>query len=549
MEMYKWFKIWPNYLPYTIDYPELNISKMLEISSSLYSYRDAVIYYGNRIKYRDIGREIKNLSLFIKSKGIKKEDRVGIMMQNSPQFIISFFAIARSGATIVLMSPALDYNTASYILKETNLKMIITTSELSKIPEKLHEEFSIPVVCGSLSDYIRDPDIPVPEFIRSENPVVGIPWKEALKQREGEIEYSLKMEDEALIAYTSGTTGIPRGCVHTNRSVIANSIGASVWRRLTSSANELGAAPFFHVTGLAFSMLSPIYSGATVTILTRWNSEAAIQAIEKYKITHFVSVAPMIVDLLNQKELEKRDFSSMRFIGGGGAAMPKVLAERMEELFHIPFVEGYGMTEAMGQTHINPPEHRKLQCIGIPQFGYDAKIISTETGKVVKDETGEIVVSGPSLFKGYLNKPEDTEKAFVTINGRKFLRTGDIGYMDEDGSFFVVDRVKRMINRAGFKVWPAEIDSLMLRHPDILEVCTVGTPDPRVGEEVKAYVVLKNSGKDRNIKEMEIIAWAKENIGGYKYPHIIEYTDILPKTASGKVDWKKLQDKERKTLT
>ncbi|MEM0132427.1 AMP-binding protein [Acidiplasma sp.] len=548
MEHYKWFRIWPNYLPYTIDYPDMNIWKMMEISSMLYGSKDAIIYYGHRIKYSEIYADINNLSLFIISKGIKKGDRVGIMMQNSPQFIISFFAIAGAGATIVLMSPALDYSTASYIAKETGMKMIITTSELIKIPEKLHDELNIIIICGNLRDYIKKPDIPVPEFITAEHKIVGIPWEEAISHKDGKIDPNSEMDDEALIAYTSGTTGIPKGCVHTNKSVIANAIGASVWRRLTSSANELGAAPFFHVTGLAFSMLSPIYSGATITILTRWNSEAAIQAIEKYRVTHFVSVAPMIVDLLNQKDLNKRDFSSIRFIGGGGAAMPKVLAEKMEELFNIPFVEGYGMTEAMGQTHINPPEHRKLQCIGIPQFGYDAKIISPETGKVVENEIGEIVVNGPSIFKGYLNKPEDTENAFISINGKKFLRTGDIGYMDDEGSFFVVDRLKRMINRAGFKVWPAEIDNLMLRHPDILEVCTVGTPDPRVGEEVKAFVVLKESGKNKNISEEEIVAWARENIGGYKYPHMVEFTDSLPKTASGKVDWKKLQDKERNNL-
>ena len=548
MEHYKWFKIWPNYLPYTIDYPDMNIWKMMEISSTLYGSKDAIIYYGHRIKYSEIYADINNLSLFIKSKGIKKGDRVGIMMLNSPQFIISFFAIAGAGATIVLMSPALDYSTASYIAKETGMKMIITTSELIKIPEKLHDELNIIIICGNLRDYIKKPDIPVPEFIAAEHKIVGIPWEEAISHKDGKIDPNSEMDDEALIAYTSGTTGIPKGCVHTNKSVIANAIGASVWRRLTSSANELGAAPFFHVTGLAFSMLSPIYSGATITILTRWNSEAAIQAIEKYRVTHFVSVAPMIVDLLNQKDLNKRDFSSIRFIGGGGAAMPKVLAEKMEELFNIPFVEGYGMTEAMGQTHINPPEHRKLQCIGIPQFGYDAKIISPETGKVVENEIGEIVVNGPSIFKGYLNKPEDTENAFISINGKKFLRTGDIGYMDDEGSFFVVDRLKRMINRAGFKVWPAEIDNLMLRHPDILEVCTVGTPDPRVGEEVKAFVVLKESGKNKNISEEEIVAWARENIGGYKYPHMVEFTDSLPKTASGKVDWKKLQDNERNNL-
>ena len=281
MERYEWFKIWPNYLPYTIDYPDMNIWKMMEISASLYGSKDAVIYYGDHIKYSEIGEDINNLSLYIKSRGIKKGVRIGIMMQNSPHFIISFFAIARAGATIVLMSPALDYRTASYIVKETDMKMIITTSELTKIPEKLHDEFNIPFICGALRDYIKDPDIPVPEFIMSEYPISGITWKEAIKHRKGELEYNSGMDDEALIAYTSGTTGIPKGCVHTNKSVIANAMDASIWRRLTSSANELGAAPFFHVTGLAFSMLSPIFAGATVTILTRWNSEAAIEAIEK----------------------------------------------------------------------------------------------------------------------------------------------------------------------------------------------------------------------------------------------------------------------------
>ena len=545
MEKKKWFDIWPYYLPFTIDYPEMDIWEMLESPSRLYRNKDALIYYGNRIKYRELWQNVKNLSTYIKMMGFGKGDRIGIMMQNSPQFIISFFAISRSGATIVLMSPALDMETAEYIATDTNLKMVITTAELLKVPWELHEKFNIPVICGLLKDYIKEPDIPVPEFILADLDIKGIPWSEAVENRPDAGNIESGANAEALIAYTSGTTGIPKGCVHTNRSVISNAIGASIWRRLTSSAIELGAAPFFHVTGLSFSMLSPVYSGATIAILTRWNSEAAIEAIEKYRVTHFVSVAPMIVDLLNQKNLEKRDFSSMRFIGGGGAAMPEILAENMEDLFHIPFVEGYGMTETMGQTHINPPEHRKLQCIGIPQFGFDAKIISTETGTPVEEDTGEIVVRGPSLFTGYLNKPLDTMQAFVDIDGQKYLRTGDIGYMDNEGSFFVVDRLKRMINRAGFKVWPAQVDSLMLKHPDILEACVVGTPDPRNGEEVKAYVVLRGQEKNKKISEIEIVEWAKKEIGGYKYPRIVEFIESLPKTATGKVDWRKLQEREK----
>ncbi|MEM0140370.1 MAG: AMP-binding protein [Ferroplasma sp.] len=544
MENYKWLKIWPAYLPYTIDYPEYGISNILTVPGKFYSNKDAVIFYGNRLKYSYIMESARNLASYISDKNIGKGDRVGLMMQNSPQFIISFFAIAESGATIVLMSPALDLETARYIKNETGLKMIITTSEVSKIPFELNKEFKIPVVCGSLNDYINNPEIPVPDFIKEVHEPEGLNWNGAIKSYFPFDEPASGPDDEALIAYTSGTTGIPRGCIHTNKTVIANAMGASYWRRLTSAAIELAAAPLFHVTGLAFSLLSPIYSGGTVIPLTRWNSEAAIQSIEKFRITHFVSVTPMVIDLLNQKNLGSRDFSSIRFIGGGGAAMPEILTEKIEELFGIPFVEGYGMTEAMGQTHINPPEHRKLKCIGIPQFGYDAKIIDPENGSVLDSGIGEIVVHGPSVFKGYLNKPEETRNAFIKIEGKQFLRTGDIGYMDNEGSFFVVDRLKRMINRAGFKVWPAEIDSLMLKHHAILEACTVGTPDMRVGEEVKAFIVLRPEYRGR-ISPEEIVSWAKTQIGGYKYPHIVEIVESTPKTATGKMDWKKLQDQER----
>ncbi len=545
MKNYKWLKIWPYYLPYSIDYPETGIQYILSASANIYNNKDAIIYYGNRIKYGELNKSVKNLASFLSGMKIGKGDRVGLMMQNSPQFIISFFAIANSGATIVLMSPAIDMETARYITGETKIKLIITTAEISKIPFELKREFNIDIICGSLRDYIKNPDIPVPEFMPSNLESQGINWNDAIKTF---IPFDIpeaKPDEEALIAYTSGTTGIPKGCVHTNKTVIANAMGASFWRRLTSSTIELAAAPLFHVTGLAFSLLSPIYSGGTVVPLTRWNSETAIQAIEKYRITHFVSVTPMVVDLLNQKDLSKRDFSSIRFIGGGGAAMPETLTEKMENLFKVPFVEGYGMTETMGQTHINPPEHRKFRCIGIPQFGYDAKIIDPENENVINSGVGEIVVHGPSVFKCYLNKPEETEKAFTEIHGIKYLRTGDIGYMDDEGSFFVVDRLKRMINRAGFKVWPAEIDSLMLKHTAIMEVCTVGSPDIRVGEEVKAFIILKEEYRGK-ISPDEIIMWAKLNIGGYKYPHIIEIVESIPRTGTGKMDWKRLQDLERK---
>ncbi len=321
-------------------------------------------------------------------------------------------------------------------------------------------------------------------------------------------------------------------------------MASAYWRGETPATVELGTAPFFHVTGLSFSVVGPIYESGTIIPLYRWDRQAAVESIEKFKVTHWVAVPTMIGDLLAMPDLEKHDFSSLRFIGGGGAAVPKALLERFEKIVGLNFVEGYGMTEMMGQSHVNPTPWRKPGSIGIPQFGVDAKIIDPETLKELKPgETGEIIFTGPSMFSGYYGKERETQEALVEIDGKRYVRSGDIGFMDEDGFFFVVDRLKRMINRSGFKVWPLEIENVIYRIPEVKECCVVSTKDSRVGEEVKAYVVLK-PGYEGKISREYIVKYCKENLADYKYPRIVEFVDDIPKTGSGKIDWRTLQEME-----
>lgn len=547
----QWRSIWPTYLTYSVEYPDITIDQMFEKSASWFPRKAAFIYYGNKISYGDAWKSIQKLSGYMSELGLGKGSRIGLMMQNSPNFIITFFSIARTGATIVLMSPMLKYEDAKFITSDSKLNAIVTTGELLPLALRLKNEFKIEVIAGELSFYLPEkPELPVPEFVSRNYDLTGAhSWKEIMNQETKDAVSNADPNDEALIAYTSGTTGVPKGCIHTHRTVIANAMDAAIWRRLTSAAIELSVAPFFHVTGLSFSMLSPIYAGGTLVVLTRWDRETAVEAIEKYRCTHWVGISAMFADLLVLPDVAKRDFSSFRFIGGGGASTPKALVERIEKLVNLPFVEGYGLTEAMGQTHINPPERRKLQCIGIPQFGYDALIIDIETGKVKESGDGEIVVKGPTVFRGYLNNPEETKKAFINIDGEKYLRTGDIGYMDEEGSFFVIDRLKRMINRGGYKVWPTEVDAILTEHPAVKEACVVSTPDPRVGEEVKAYIVLTPEYRGKASPD-DIIGWAKGRMAAYKYPRYVEFIDNLPKTGSGKTDWRLMQQMENtKPLT
>jgi fatty-acyl-CoA synthase len=233
-------------------------------------------------------------------------------------------------------------------------------------------------------------------------------------------------------------------------------------------------------------------------------------------------------------------------LGGGGAAMPEALARKLEEVIGLPFVEGYGLTETMAPSHINPPQRPKRQCAGIPFYNTDARVIDPESLAELKPgQVGEIIVHGPQVFRGYWKQPEATAQAFVQHDGKRFLRTGDLGYYDEEGYFFITDRLKRMINCAGFKVWPAEVEAMLYAHPAIQEACVVGARDAYRGETVKAFIVLKKDFAEK-VSAEQIMAWAREKMASFKAPRIVEFVDALPRTATGKVFWRQLQEEENR---
>src|SRR5699024_8215964 len=234
----------------------------------------------------------------------------------------------------------------------------------------------------------------------------------------------------------------------------------------------LASLPYFHVTGMQGSMNAPIYSGGTIVLMTRWNREVAAQLIERYKVGRWINIVTMAIDLLSDPNIASYDLSSLENVGGGGAAMPEAISNKLMALTGLRYMEGYGLSETMAGTHINPTSRPKTQCLGIPVFDVDAQIYAEESGSLLGvEEVGEILLSAPQVFQGYWNLPEETEKAFITVNGKRFFRTGDMGYYDEEGYFFIVDRVKRMINASGFKVWPAEVEGMLYDHPAVQQAC------------------------------------------------------------------------------
>ena len=391
------------------------------------------------------------------------------------------------------------------------------------------------------------------DWLLARHPLPEIPggqvlaWTEALANELPLPPLEVGPADLAVLPYTSGTTGLPKGCMHPHRSIMHNAMASAFWGNATPEAVTLLVVPMFHITGMVSLMHCNVYIGATMVVMPRWDRDLAGRLISGWKVTSWTNIPTMVIDLMGSPHFAGYDLSSLQHIGGGGAAMPQAVAQRLYEQFGLQYVEGYGLTETAAPSHSNPPDAPKQQCLGIPFLSCDSRIVDPETlAQLAPGEQGEIVTHGPMVFDGYWKRPDATRAAFVEIDGKRFFRTGDLGRMDEDGYFFITDRLKRMINASGFKVWPAEVEALMFRHPAIQEACVIAARDAYRGETVKAVVVLRASHKGQ-VSEQQVIDWCRENMAVYKVPRIVQFADALPKSGSGKVMWRLLQEAEART--
>ncbi|WP_082234460.1 long-chain fatty acid--CoA ligase [Halobacillus massiliensis] len=550
----KHFEFWPK-LTKSITVPETSIYDNLKVSAARYPDHEAIYYYGNTVTYKDLLQEVDYIAGYMQQcLEIKEGEKVLLFMQNSPQFIIGYYAILRAGAVVVPINPMLKTNELEFYIKDCAIRNAIIGQEFKDVVEPLITTTTLEnILSAAYSDYKgKDMDSELPPEVSAERAELPRPhfhiWAEAIKLRINPKDVTASSNDLAVLPYTSGTTGLPKGCMHTNRTVQANIAGAFYWSRATMDSSTLATLPFFHVTGMVHSMHMPIFSGNKMVIMTRWNRETARQLIRDQKCTHWVTISTMLVDFLANPEVKREDLKTLTAISGGGAAFPKALGEKLYKLTGLEFVEGYGLSETIAQTHFNPPDRPKLQCLGIPSFDVDARIIDPVTNEEVKTgEVGEIIVNGPQVMIGYYNREEENELSFIDIEGKSFFRTGDIGRLDEEGYFFIVDRVKRMINASGYNVWPTEVETALYDHPAVQQACVVGVPDPRKGENIKAFVILNDDYKGK-VSEEEIIEWSKEKMAAYKYPRLIEFKNEFPTTNSGKILWRKLQEEEREKV-
>jgi fatty-acyl-CoA synthase len=544
------YKFWPERSLHHLDLPATNVFYNLEVSARRRPDKPCLIYYDTRISFAEVLAEAQLLAGYLeKYCGVRKGDRVLLYMQNSPQFVIAYYAILRANAVVVPLNPM--YLTQEFLrsARDSQSRVAIVSQELYPRVEPLVggpdlERF----VVAAYVDYLRAPtDLPVPEFVRAPRRELSVPsvtaWSDALAMGLTPGPMTAGPDDLCVMPYTSGTTGEPKGCMHTHRSTMHTLVGSMQWFDTQPELTLLALVPFFHVTGMQGSMNGPIYIGTTIVLLPRWDREVAAECVQRYRISGWTGVPTLIQDFFANPNLERYDLSSIRRLSGGGAAMPAAVAERLESK-GITYFEGYGLSETCAATHINPPSRAKLQCLGIPIYGVDSRVVDPVTlVELPPGEVGEIVTHGPQLFQGYWNKPEQTAEVLVEIDGKRFLRTGDLGKVDADGYFFMVDRLKRMINVSGFKVWPSEVETLMYQHPGVLEACVIGVKDAHRGETVKALVVPRPEWRGR-LTEQAVIDWCRENMAAYKVPRFVAFLDTLPKSAAGKIQWRELQERE-----
>jgi fatty-acyl-CoA synthase len=567
-------RIWPARLPRHLVLPDTSLWTNLEVSALRYPDKAIYRFFGRSLSFGELARQSLAIAGWLQRRAdVAGGDRVALVMQNCPQMAAAFYGVLRADAVVVPVNPMNRAEELRHVFADSGARVVFCAADLlphviaaNALLEPTQGLRDVVVVryadalppradlgpddgvSAALGDWLYaptptiTPEVPVRSSLRVHE------WSALVAGGDLPRPHAARPDDMALLPYTSGTTGHPKGCIHTHRTLMHNAVGGTQWGHAGPETVALGVVPMFHITGLVYGLLLSVFAGSTVVLMPRWDRELAGRLISRERVSHWTCIPTMVIDLFASPNIQSFDLSSLRYLSGGGAAMPQAVAEKLLAQFGLTFAEGYGLTETAAPSHGNLPERAKLQCLGIPIFGVDSRVVDPVTLEEVPiGDVGEIVTHGPMVFKGYWRHEEATRAAFVTLpgdpSGKPFFRTGDLGRMDEEGYFFITDRLKRMINASGFKVWPAEVEALLYRHPAIQEACIIAARDAYRGETVKAVVVLRLQARGHTT-EAEIIDWARDQMAVYKAPRQVEFVEALPKSGSGKVMWRLLQDAE-----
>jgi long-chain acyl-CoA synthetase len=575
-------KEWPKDLPADVYIPEKPLHEVIDEACMKYTDRVALDFYGSRITYSQLKELIDRFATLLVKLGVKKGDVVAIHAPNCPQFAVAYFGAMKAGATVTALSPLFAPREVEYQLKDSGAKVLVTVEELYPKFNAVRKNTKIEKVIlanmtgGKASGEGEFIDFRTVFTINPEVPKVDLDPN----------------EDVAVLQYTGGTTGVPKGAMLTHRNLVAQVFQLKPYNDIiikwifshkvireegdylvldlngreyktmkeyyeNKHGSRIAVLPWYHIYGQTVDLCSGLMCGEILFIFPRFEPEKIFEVIETYRVTTFMGAPAIFIFYVNNfpELFKKYDISSLLYANNGAGPIPPEIVYKWDELTNqkVQLCEGYGLSEASPVTHTHglppPLRKRKVGSIGPPLPNTYAAIIDPQTLEFLPiGKEGELVISGPQVMKGYWNRPQETKEVFFYADGMKWLRTGDIARMDEDGYFYIIDRLKDIIKYKGHSVYPREVEDVIYEHPAVKEVCVVGLPDISAGgETIKAYVVLKPEYKGK-VTEKEIIDFCKERLATYKYPRIVEFREELPKSAAGKYLRRVLREEELKKL-
>ncbi|TDL88326.1 long-chain-fatty-acid--CoA ligase [Vibrio vulnificus] len=555
-----WQAIYPEQIPAVLSYEDKPLYSFLKESAEEFPDKVSIHFQGKELTFREVHESALKFAAYLKSIGLQKGERVAVMLPNCPQGVISFFGILMAGGVVVQTNPTYTERELEYQMKDSGAKIILAMDILFPRVSAVASRTDIEhIIVTAIKEYLPFPKNLIYPFIQKKQYGIVINvehegnhhlFSEIMKRKITEEVDTVPIDvnnDLALLQYTGGTTGFPKGVMLTHKNLLANTKMCNAWLYKNKRGEEriLAILPFFHVYGMTTVLVLSVMEGNTMIIMPKFDVEATLKTIQKQKPTMFPGAPTMYIGLLNHPDIAKYDLSSINACISGSASLPLEVQEQFEKITGGKLVEGYGLSETSPVTHANFiwDQPRVKGSVGLPWPDTDSAILSLESyDELPPNEIGEIAIKGPQVMKGYWNRPDETEKTFK--NG--WLLTGDLGYMDEQGFFYVVERKKDTIIAGGFNIYPREVEEVLYEHEAIQEVVVAGIPDPYRGETVKAYVVLK---KNAMVTEEELNEFARKNLASYKVPRSYEFRDELPKTTIGKILRRVLIEEEKKKIS
>lgn len=532
------YQYWPEGVPKEVDIPDVPLHHFLKETAKKFPDATATTYFGVQLTYKQLDDISDRIATKLVELGLEKGETVALHFTNIPPCAACYFGVLKAGGRITLLSPLFKSLEVKYQLNDSDAKILIVWEGFETLDDPVISETKVKTVIYSNLGPWFEPDPAAPgDLLRPDGSKL---WLEDIIKQTKPNPPSIKIdpkEDVACLQYTGGTTGLPKGAMLTHRNLVANVTQmVSVFPDAEFGKEVIMAAlPFYHIYAQTVVLLFGTRLGGNMVLISNpREAEELIDAAETNKITLFPGIAALFNNINNHEGVENRDMKSIKYCISGAGPLPREVQEKFEALTGAKLREGYGLTEASPMTHVNPLAGRfKLGTVGLPAPSTDVKIVDVETGEkeLELNEIGEICVKGPQVMKGYYNRPKETAN---TIRDGAWLYTGDAGLIDDEGYLHIKERLKNMIKYKGHSVYPAEVENLLYENEAILECAVIGIPDDVVGENIKAYIVLKDDYKEK-VTQDEIVEWAKNNMGYDKYPRIVEFIEEIPKSRIGKI--------------